>query len=111
MAIDIMTGREAIPEDQKQTPGVHPHMRPSPRGQRFQQYPRMLYKGPPDDTGQNRLVNSVEEENVAVLVGWPRHYPLPPDVLPESPPPASVSDEAEKGFFRRGPGRPRKVKE
>ena len=107
MAIDIMTGREAIPEDQKQTPGVHPHMRPSPRGQRFQQYPRMLYRGPADPvTVVTKMVGSVEEEKAAVIAGWRLHLPLPPETEPVEPRPVA---EEEKGYFRRGPGRPRKV--
>lgn len=101
MALDMLTGREEIPEDQKQIPGVHPHMRPSPRGQRFQQYPRMLYKGPTDPTGQTKLVNSVEEEKAALQSGWRLRYPLPEsEQLDASSKPAEV---------HRGPGRARKV--
>lgn len=107
MAIDMLTGREAIPENQKQTPGVHPHMRPSPRGQRFQQYPRMLYKGPANPvTVLTKMVDSIEEEKAAVIAGWRLYLPLPPELEPAEPQPVV---EDEKGFFHRGPGRPRKV--
>jgi len=106
MAIDMLTGREAIPEDQKQIPGVHPHMRPSRRNQPFQQYPRWVFKGPADATRQSKLVNSVEEEKAAVSIGWRLHRTLPPQ--PETPK-EPTSDEGEPEVIRRGPGRPRKA--
>jgi hypothetical protein len=108
MAIDQMTGSEEIRPENKQTPGIHPHMRPSPRNLRFQQYPRMLFKGPQGPTMQRKSIESAEEEKLVLEKGWRLHREVPPKS--ESDPQEFLdAGEPEAEVPHRRPGRPRKV--
>lgn len=93
MAIDPNTGVEEIRPEDKQIPGVHPHMRPSPKSYRYQPYPKMLYRG-----DSYRIVKDEEEKGRALEAGWMEKR--------ESVPALEASGEL---LARRGPGRPRKV--
>jgi hypothetical protein len=104
MAIDPNTGVEEIRPEDKQIPGVHPHMKPSARSIRYQPFPKMIYRGE-----DNKIVENELELNRALEQGWntSRAKALEAVIAPEvEEDPEEVKEQPE---VRRGPGRPRKV--